>query len=79
MYNINDGNFLKNGFACPLCKKLSNIIICDFTDLIKSDNNFLKGMSYDKENIDEFYKKGDNIHKYQNFILYNKNFFEEYC
>ena len=77
--NINDGNILKNGFACPLCKKLSNIIICDFTDLIKSDNNFLKGMSYGNENLDDFYEKEDNIHKYQNFILYNNNFFEGYC
>ena len=27
-------------------------------------------MSYSNENLDDFHEKEDNIHKYQNFILY---------
>ena len=77
--NITNDTMLKNGFACPLCKKLSNIIICDFTDFINNNNNFLKGINFDNDNIDGFYENEDNIKKYQDFILYNKNFFEEYC
>ena len=75
-----DFNLLKNGFPCPLCKKLSNIMICDFTALIQNDKNFLKGLIINNEDNKDFYNDDENnIIQYQNLILYNKNFFEEYC
>ena len=76
----NSLNFLKYGFLCPLCKKLSNIIICDFSYLWKSNKDVLKGMSLDNENINDFYVNMDeNVNNNnQNFLVYNKNFFEIY-
>ena len=71
-----------NDFQCPLCKKLSNIVLFDFGKLIK-DNNYndiIKGINYENDgiNIDEFYKE-DKDNKYQ--ILINSNIlaFESYC
>ena len=77
--NIND-NFIKNGFKCPLCKKLSNIIICDYSNLIENNKNILKGKSFENENNGEYsdIKEENDINNYQNFIIYNKNFFEIY-
>jgi hypothetical protein len=51
--------------------------MCDFTDII--DKNFLKGINLDNNNINDFYDKEENMNNYQDFISYNKNFFEEYC
>ena len=78
-------------YQCPLCKKLSNIMICNFNYLIEKDKNLLKGMIFEKENINDFYINNNNdekdspnnnnydIDKYRNFIIYNQNFFEFYC
>ena len=74
--NNNYLNILKIGFPCPLCKKLSNIIICDFNNIIKNNNNIMKGMDFNSNNINDFYNK-DDLSGYQNLILYNKNIFEE--
>ena len=75
--------FLKRGFKCPLCKKLSNTMICDFTYLIENKKNLLKGLIFDAENIDDFFTNNSNndtdINQNHNFILYNKFFFELYC
>ena len=56
--------FESNEFECPLCKKLSNIIICEFSSFNKNDNYFdlIKGINYgNKINFDEYIK--DNIDK----------------
>ena len=70
---------LKNGYPCPLCKKLSNVVICDFGNLIKYNKDIIKGMDFDNENINDFHKNIDDIKQYEYFITYNKNFFEDYC
>ena len=73
-------NFIKDGFECPKCKKLSNIIICDFNCLVGNNNNILQGMKYNNEKNNDFYANCDkNIKGFQNLIIYNKNFFEIYC
>ena len=72
-------DILKNGYPCPLCKKLSNIVICDFNNLIINNQNILKGMDFDKVNIKNFHNNDDNINQYEYFVTYNKNFFEDYC
>ena len=70
-----------NEFLCPLCKKLSNIILFDFDKLIKDNsfNDIIKGINYEngRINIDGFYKE-DKDNKYQ--ILINSNIlsFENY-
>ena len=73
-----DENFLKEGFKCPLCKKLSNIMICDFKYLIETNNNIIKGIPLKNQNQNNIIY-GDESDNYQNFIIYNKNFFEIYC
>ena len=90
-YMIQNINNLKIEFPCPLCKKLSNIMICDFNYIIENKENFLKGMILEMENINDFYKINENIdddkdnnnlldiNKYSEFFAYNKNFFESYC
>ena len=70
---------LKNGFPCPLCKKLSNIIICEFSDILKNNNNILKGLVFNTDNIKDFYMTKEDMDTYQNLILFNKHFFEDYC
>ena len=64
-------------FECPLCKKLSNIIICDFNNLIQNNKKFLEGLILDNENIKDFYIENNN--NYKEFFLFNINFFEKYC
>ena len=82
--NINE-NFIKDGFECPQCKKLSNILLNDFSYLIRNNKNFFKGIfNFDIElnrtnNIHYYYINDDDIKNYQSFIIYNKNFFEIYC
>ena len=75
-----DYDKLKKEFPCPLCKKLSNIIICDFNNLDKNYNNFIKGLDFEnnKNKINDFNIVKDNINNYKDFILYNKNFIEQY-
>ena len=36
----------KNVFLCPLCKKLSNVIICDFNNLIEKDKFFFEWIKF---------------------------------
>ena len=71
-----------NEFQCPLCKKLSNIILFDFNILNKDSslNDVLKGINYGNEKIilDEFYKE-DIDSKYQILIYSNTLVFENYC
>ena len=90
-YLIQNSNNLNIEFSCLLCKKLSNILICDFNDIIEKNKNILKGMIFEKENINDFYKINNNIdndknnnntidiNKYSDFLAYNNNFFETYC
>jgi hypothetical protein len=41
-YLIKFADILKNGYPCPLCKKLSNVVICDFGNLIKNNKDIIK-------------------------------------
>ena len=77
-YNI---NVLKDGYICPLCKKLSNTMICDLSSLFKSNQKILKGLNLDNYEKDNFFKEYNDkdFIDYQNLILQNKNFFEDYC
>ena len=68
-----DNNLLKEGFACPLCKKLSNIILCDLSNIKNYD--ILKGLNLEIEN--NYYDKND-YGKYKNLFLQNEYFFEIY-
>ena len=70
---VNNNN-LQKGFSCPLCKKLSNIIICDFNSLIKNNKDFLKGLTFNNDNLDNFYIEDIS----NNFIQPNINIFEDY-
>ena len=75
--NINE-NFIKDGFECPKCKKLSNFILSDLSELIQN-NKILKGMTFENENKNEFYCCDDkDINKFQKIIINTKNFFEFY-
>ena len=81
---INNNPYLTiRGFQCPLCKKLSNTMICDFTSLIENNENIIKGLTLNDENIDKFYINNSNnegdINPFKNIIIYNKNCFESYC
>ena len=72
---------IKTEFICPLCKKLSNIIICDLNNI---DKNFIKGLNIDNNNLNEFYIdiniiKGDKENYYNELFLSNIHFFEKYC
>ena len=90
-YIMQNANNLNSEFPCPLCKKLSNIMICDFNDIIEKNKNIIKGMTFEKENINNFYKLNNNIdnnkdnnkiidiNKYTEFLAYNSSFFEIYC
>ena len=44
-------------FGCPLCKQLSNIILCDFSNIIENKYDIIKGVNYTNEkiNLEEFY------------------------
>ena len=77
MMEANFDNLLKDGFACPLCKKLSNIILCDFSTINNSE--VLKGLNLEIENdnFDEFHKI-EFKKKYQTLFLDNLFFFEIY-
>ena len=67
-------------FECPLCKKLSNIILFDYSILMKNNNDFLKGINFGNGNINlnEFYKI-DNENELTNLCFYSKLAFENYC
>ena len=72
---------IKTEFVCPLCKKLSNIIICEFNNIEKK---YINGLCLDNNNVNEFYVdnekdsiKNDNF--YNEFFLSNIHFFEKYC
>ena len=65
---------LQKGFSCPLCKKLSNIILCDFNSLITNNKDYLKGLTFNNNNLDNFYKEDFT----PNLIHPNKNLFEDY-
>ena len=75
---VTEVDFEKKEFICPLCKKLSNIILFDYSFLKENDNiDLIKGINYGSE-IKEFYKNdGDN--KYQPLISSNILTFENYC
>ena len=76
--NINS-NLIKDGFECPKCKILSNIMLCENSDFIQNNKSFLKGMIFEKENKNEFYFNFiGNIKNVQKIIIYNKSFFEIY-
>ena len=67
-------------FECPLCKKLSNIILFDYSILIKNNNDFLKGISFGNDNINlnEFYQTNTE-NELTNLCFYSKLAFENYC
>ena len=71
---------LNEEFECPLCKKLSNIILYDFSYLIENSYDIVKGLNYTDETIDfdEFYKinEGGIL---QELFFYNILSFEKYC
>ena len=82
-FQITSNNvFSKYGFSCPLCKKLSNIIICDFNYINENNSDFLKGMVFDSgytiitDDLNKYSE--DYINKYNEFFIYNKHFFEQY-
>ena len=66
-------------FECPYCKKLSNLILCDFSSFIKNNYNLIKGIDYEKENnnLNEFFKEINDA-KYKEFFDFNVLFFESY-
>ena len=75
---VTEVDFEKKEFICPLCKKLSNIILFDYSFLKENDNiDLIKGINYGTE-IKEFYKN-DEDNKYQSLISSNILTFENYC
>ena len=75
---VTEVDFEKKEFICPLCKKLSNIILFDYSFLKENDNiDLIKGINYGSE-IKEFYKN-DEDNKYQSLISSNILTFENYC
>ena len=67
-------------FECPVCKKLSNIILFDFSYLDEKNTNCLvKGLNYkdEKMNFDEFYETNESD-KYNELFVYNIISFENY-
>jgi len=73
-YQHND-DILKDGFSCPLCKKLSNIFLCDLKSIYLNKNEILKGCSFHNKNFDEFNNYNNENLKIKIPII---NFFEEY-
>ena len=73
-YQHND-DILKDGFSCPLCKKLSNIFLCDLKSIYLNKNDILKGCSFQNKNFDEIYNYNNENLKILIPII---NFFEEY-
>ena len=67
-------------FACPLCKKLSNIILFDFSFLEKYNYNIIKGINFTNEEINmvSFYEKNKE-EKIEELLLVNISSFENYC
>ena len=67
-------------FECPLCKKLSNIILFDFSHILGKNYDLIKGINYinDKVNINEFYKKREDD-KFKELMFSNILSFEKYC
>jgi len=70
----------KGEFECPFCKKLGNIILCDFSYLIRNNDEKIQGLDYTDEPIDfdNFYQanEGDSM---QGLVNSNVLFFENYC
>ena len=69
-----------NEFECPLCKKLSNFILYDFSPLLENNSNLIKGINYidEKINLDDFFKINED-NKLKEFFLFNISVFENYC
>ena len=69
-----------NEFECPLCKKLSNIILFDFSFVIEHHYELIKGINYTNNKIymENFYKKSEE-YKFQGLIQNNISLFENYC
>ena len=75
------GNTLKDGFPCTLCKKLSNTIICNLTNLNNDYENILKGLNFNDENYDKFYNKKDvenDLIEYPHLMNGTISFFHNY-
>ena len=77
-----NNDYSRYGYPCPLCKKLSNIIICDYNYINENNSDILKGMVLDNEYkifSDDFNKSSeDYVSKYNEFFIYNKHIFEMY-
>ena len=75
-------NNANNDFKCPLCKKLSNIVLFDFDKLVKDNNisDVIKGINYENDGIslDGFYKENKD-NKYETLLYSNVLSFESYC
>ena len=71
-----------NDFKCPLCKKLSNLVLFDFDKILKDKNydDIFKGINYENNgiNIDEFYKE-DVDNKYQALFFSIVLSLENFC
>ena len=67
-------------FECPLCKKLSNIILFDFSHILENNYDIIKGINYDDKNINlrEFFKKEED-NKFKELMFSNILTFENYC
>ena len=67
-------------FECPLCKKLSNIILFDFSNILENNYDLIKAINYtdEKINLEQFYKI-DEDNKYKELISSNILTFENYC
>ena len=67
-------------FECPLCKKLSNIVLFDYSILIKNNKDLFKGINYEKDNINlNGFFNIDNDNKTLPICIYSKLAFENYC
>ena len=66
-------------FKCPVCLRESNILICDYISLFKSnDNLIMKGMTLGENNLEEFYSLNDDSTEIS-FSNINIIFIEDYC
>ena len=74
--------FLDNEeFECPVCKKLSNIILFDFSYLKENNkSDIIKGLNYtdEKINFEDFYNNIE-YDKSKELIVNNIYSFENYC
>ena len=62
-------NEIKDGFQCTLCKKLSDNIICNLTNLKFNYENILQGLNLNDDNYNNFYNQQDD----ENILMDNES------